>query len=155
MTDIIIAQHDIRREPSPRDCAHCGACFLPKNPRREHCSTLCRGRAKERRRREQGRVYPRKGNSYLHRLIYILTYGFFSLPVGWDVHHLSGYSNDPINLVALPHADHSRLTHKLRRGEDVTALLAPYLAFREVCFLRQSIIKEQFYPLPVKKVGVL
>lgn len=44
------------------------------------------------------------------------------VPEGYDIHHIdfNGKNNDPSNLVALPHSDHLRLHHKLRReGKDL------------------------------------
>jgi predicted nucleic acid-binding Zn ribbon protein len=129
-----------------RPCLHCGKLFSPLNRNEKRCSDLCKSRAKEIRRKAAKRFYWRKGRVYVHRLVYVWFFGFFGLPEGWHVHHISGYSNNPFNLVALPSDIHCTVTHIQKRGEDASEILAPFLLFREICYLRQSIIQGRVYP---------
>jgi hypothetical protein len=141
-----------------RSCSHCLNDFSSNNRNKKYCSDLCQSRAGEIRRKAAGRFYWRKGRVYVHRLIYVWFFGFFGLREGWHVHHISGYSNHPFNLVALPHEIHSQVTHMQKRGEDASEILAPFLVFREICYLGQSIKQGQVYPAfiaqPIRKEGV-
>jgi hypothetical protein len=111
-----IVPHSLAREGFSRSCSHCNQEFSPKNRNEKRCSKLCKSRAKEIRRKAAGRFYWRKGRVYVHRLVYVWFFGFFGLPEGWHVHHISGYSNHPFNLVALPGDIHSNVTHIQKRG---------------------------------------
>jgi hypothetical protein len=127
-----------------RLCSHCNQDFSPKNRNKKYCCSTCKSRAKEIRRLAAGRFYPKTGNEYEHRYIYRMIFGPESLQ-DYEVHHLFGMSNTPFNLLALPKSVHTTLHHMLRKGEDVTEILAPYFAKRDECFRQQSNLKKNHH----------
>jgi hypothetical protein len=65
---------------------------------------------------------------------------------------LTSTSDEPANLVALPHNLHSRITHMLRRGEDVSATLTPFLFFRLMCLMRNRRAEEKQEPVRFRQI---
>jgi hypothetical protein len=126
-------------------CSHCNQDFSPKNRNKKYCCSTCKSKAKEIRRKAAGRFYPKTGNEYEHRYIYKMVFGLDSLPEKYDIHHLFGMSNEPFNLLALPHHIHAKVHHMLRKGEDVTDTVAPFFAKREAHFRQQSNLKKKHH----------